>query len=78
MHPLSPNLTQLSDTELHKKYNELVTKLTQSYRFGSTSIVGQLQLILNDYKTEIDQRNQKILDDLAKKSKNLSGIIDIQ
>jgi len=78
MHPLSPDLTQLSDTDLHKKYNDLVSRLTQSYRFGSTSVVNQLQMILEDYRLEIERRNQKILDDIAKKSKNLNGIIDIQ
>lgn len=78
MHPLSPDLTQLSDTDLHKKYNDLVSRLTQSYRFGSMSVVNQLQMIIDDYRLEIQRRNQKILDDMAKKGKDLSGIIDIQ
>ena len=78
MHPLSPDLSQLNDTDLHKKYNDLTSRLTQAYRIGPVSIVGQLQMIIEDYKFEIQRRNQKILDDMAKKGKNLSGIIDIQ
>ena len=78
MHPLSPDLSQLSDTDLHKKYNDLVSRLTQSYRIGPASIVGQLQMIIEDYKMEIQRRNQKIMDDMAKKGKDLSGIIDIK
>ena len=78
MHPLSPDLSQLSDTDLHKKYNDLVSRITQSYRIGPTSIIGQLQMIIEDYKMEIQRRNQKIMDDMAKKGKDLSGIIDIK
>ena len=78
MHPLSPDLSQVSDTDLHKKHNDLVSRLTQSYRIGPTSIISQLQMIIEDYKFEIQRRNQKILDDMAKKGKDLSGIINIQ
>jgi hypothetical protein len=78
MHPLSPDLSQVSETDLHKKYNDLVSRLTQAYRIGPTSIISQLQMIIEDYKFEIQRRNQKILDDMAKKGKDLSGIINIQ
>jgi hypothetical protein len=78
MHPLSPDLTQLTDAELHKKYNELVKRLNQSYKIGPYGIVRQLQMVINDYNIEIQRRNQKMLDDLSKKGKDLGGIIDIQ
>lgn len=78
MHPLSPNLTELSDADLHKKHGELVSKLTQAYRIGPYGIIGQLQMLLNDYNMEIQRRNQKYLDELARKSKGMSGIIDIK
>ena len=32
MHPLSPNLTTLSDAELQKKYSELQKRLGQAWR----------------------------------------------
>ena len=78
MHPLSTDLSQLSDADLHKKQGELVKKLTQAYRIGPAGIIYQLQMILEDYNMEIQRRNQKILDDMAKKNKGFDGIIDIQ
>ena len=78
MHPLTNDLSQLSDTELHKKHHDLVSRLTQAYRIGPSGIISQLQMILEDYKMEIQRRNQKIMDDMAKKGKDLSDIIDIQ
>jgi hypothetical protein len=78
MHPLSPDLTQLTDAELHKKHGELVQRLGQAYRIGPFNIIGQLQMVLDDYNSEIQRRNQKIMDDMMKKGKGMDGIIDIQ
>lgn len=78
MHPLGPNLTELSDTDLHKKHGELIQRLNQAYRIGPFSIIGQLQMLLDDYNSEIQRRNQKILDDINKKGKGLDGLINIQ
>jgi hypothetical protein len=78
MHPLSPDLTQLTDAELHKKHGELVLRLGQAYRIGPFNIIGQLQMVLDDYNSEIQRRNQKIMDDMMKKGKGMDGIIDIQ
>ena len=49
MHPLTPDLSSLSDAELTKKHNELTTKLTQAYRFGNGQLLYQLQMVLEDY-----------------------------
>ena len=62
MHPLVGTLSDLSNEELHKKYNELTTKLNQAYRFGPTSVIPQMQMILENYRLEIDNRNQKLKD----------------
>lgn len=78
MHPLGPNLTEMSDTDLHKKQGELIMRLNQAYRIGPFSVVGQLQMLLDDYNAEIQRRNQKILADLNKKGKDLDGLINIQ
>lgn len=78
MHPLSPNLTELSDIDLHKKQAELVKRLTQAYRIGPYSVIGQMQMLLDDYNTEIQRRNMKVLEELAKKGKDFGDKIDIQ
>jgi len=77
MHPLAPDLSSLSDADLHKKHGELVQRLNQSYHMGS-GLVGQLQMLLDDYNAEIQRRNQQLLDEMAKKSKNFKDIIDIK
>lgn len=76
MHPLTPNLTDLSLEELQAKYNELTKKINQSQRLGNSSLMNQLYMILEDYRMEISVRQQKIYDDINK-NPNFKNIIDI-
>lgn len=78
MHPLTPDLTGLTDAELQKKHAELVQKLTQSYRYGNAALVGQIQMVIEDYNAELQRRQQKLLDDMMAKDDKFSGIIDIK
>ena len=82
MHPLSPNLTGLSDDELHKKHGELQSRLISASRMGSSDLVMQLQLLLGDYQNEIASRNQKQLEKMEQRSrksgKGFDDIIDIE
>jgi len=76
MHPLTPDLSNLSTEELNTKYNELVKKMLQAQRMGSGSLVNQVGMLLEDYRVELSKRQQKILDD-ANKNANFKNIIDI-
>lgn len=78
MHPLAPDLTGLSDDDLHKKRAELQNRMTFAYRMGQGEIIGQIQLLLGDYDMEIQKRNQKMLDDMQKNNKNFKDKIDIK
>ena len=78
MHPLVGNLEELSNEELHKKYNDLMQKYNQAFRFGPTSVLPQMQMILESYQSEMNKRNRKTLEDMEKKSDKFKGIIDIQ
>jgi len=78
MHPLTPDLSSLSDTELTKKHSELTTKLTQAYRFGNGQLVYQLQMVMEDYTMELTRRQRVLMDELTKNNKEFKGIIDIQ
>lgn len=78
MHPLTPDLTILSDDELHKKVSELTTKLTQSYRFANYELAGQVHMMLDDYHAEVSRRQQKMMDELAAKTGQFDKIIDIK
>ena len=78
MHPFTPDLTQVSDADLQKKHAELITKLNASYSMGNAQLIGQLQMILDDYNQEISRRRQKELDEILKKNDKFDKIIDIK
>ena len=78
MHPLTPDLSKLSNDDLYKKIGELQQKLTQSFRFGQAELSAQIQMVLEDYQNEAAARNQKVMQDLESKNKNFKNIIDIQ
>jgi len=78
MHPLAEDVTQLSETELNKKYNDLSARLTQAYRFGQASVVGQIQMLLEVYRGEIANRQRKQMEDMMSKSDKFNNIIDIK
>jgi hypothetical protein len=78
MHPLSPDLSQMSDADLQKKHSELMTKLNAAYRMNNGSLLHQLQMIMDDYTQEINRRQQKQLEEILKKNDKFDKIIDIK
>lgn len=78
LHPLAPDLSALTMDELMTKYNDLNKKYQQAHRSGSGSVIGQLAMLLDDYRYEIARRQQKLLDDASRKTSNFKNIIDIQ
>jgi len=78
MHPLGQDLSGLSLEELHKKYGELLKRVTMAYQWGKPDIVNQLNMLIQDYKEEIDLRNRKQMEEMQKNSKNFKNIIDIK
>ena len=76
MHPLAPNLSELTTEEVTAKYSDLTKKLNQAYRMGNNSLVNQISMLLEDYRSEMARRQQKLLDD-ANKNANFKNIIDI-
>lgn len=78
MHPLVPDLSDLSNEELHKKYNDLMQRYNQAFRTGPTSVIPQMQMILENYRYEMDNRNRKILEEMEAKNDKFKGIIDIK
>jgi len=77
-HPLTPDLSKVNIEELNKKYGDLLKRITYAYRIGQSQMVGQLQLLMQDYQDEISNRNRRALEDMEKNSKNFKNIIDIQ
>lgn len=77
MHPLTPDLSKLTDDELQKKRSELQSRLGFVYRTNNGELISQLQMLIYDYDMEIQTRNQKLIDQLQKASKNFGNIINI-
>lgn len=81
-HPLAPQLSGLSMEELTKKYNELLGKLNQAHRMGPFGIIPQMQMLLEDYQLEMQNRQRAQLEELEKNmekgNKNFKNIIDIK
>jgi hypothetical protein len=75
MHPLTNDLSKLTDDELHSKRAELQNRLSFAYRTGSSDLVSQIMLVIGDYGMEVERRNQKMMDD-AQKSGRLGGDSD--
>lgn len=78
LHPLAQDLSQLNLDELLSKYSELNKKYMQAHRLGSGSVLGQMSMLLEDYRYEIGRRQQKMLEEAGGKNKNFKNIIDIQ
>jgi len=66
MHPLTPDLTKLTDDELYTKRSDLQNRLGFAYRMGNSEMVHQLNLVIGDYMLEIETRNKKMLEDAQK------------
>ena len=81
MHPLSPDLSKLTDEEVASKFNELSKRLGQAYRSGPSQIVPQIQMLMQDYQQELGNRQQKLMKEMEeraeKNGKGFKGIIDI-
>ena len=77
MHPLAADLSGLSDADLHKKHGGLIKRINQAYRIGPASIINQLQMLMENYTSEIQRRNAKTMEEMMNKGKGMSGIIDI-
>lgn len=77
MHPLTGDLTTLTTEELHSKYGDLVKRINQASRMGQSDAVYQLQMFMADYQNEINNRNAKLMEEMASKSAEFKNIIDI-
>lgn len=81
MHPLAPDLKAESMETLLQKYSDLTRRLNQAVRYGPQSIIPQIQMIMESYQSEINERNRQQYEEMVKKTeqsgKGYKGIIDI-
>lgn len=80
-HPLTPDLTQLSDADLLKKIGELQKRVLYGHQTGNLHMVQQVELMLNDYREESMRRDrermQQANQSADEKGKNWDDLIDI-
>ena len=80
-HPLTPNLRELSDTDLMKKQGELQKRIIYGHQTGNANLISQVELMLDDYREESmrrdRERTQKANETAEDKGKNWDDLIDI-
>ena len=69
MHPLTPNLHDMNDTDLNERIKSLNTKLVQAYR-SSPGVVNQIRMMLDDFIEERTNRDKEQLKKLLDQSKD--------
>lgn len=81
-HPLQEEIGNLSEEEISNKIRELTKKLASARRFSrNPDLVGQLQMALNSYQTELRNRRLKTWVDNFKKARgepDLGELINVE
>ncbi len=80
-HPLTGNLRDFSDGDLQKKITELGKRLVFAHQTGNAQMIGQLEMIMEDYRQESirrdRERTEKANEASGDKGKNWDDLIDI-
>lgn len=77
--PLLPDVSSLKDSELEAKILDLSRKYSIASRTGMNAVIPQILTSLEHYKTELNKRHQKTLQDLTKRSNgNLDDLINVE
>ncbi len=76
-HPLQPDLSTLSETEIDEKIKELSKTYFNATRF-SPAASGQVLMLLDGYKMEKATREQKRMEQVKQSyNSDLDGLINI-
>ena len=80
-HPLTPNLSDLSDAELLKKISDLQKRMNFAYQSGNPHVMSQIQMMLEDYQEEQRKRDRerwnKMSEDQKDNGKDWDDLIDV-
>lgn len=72
--PLITDLTDLSDEDLTEKVNDINNKIRQAARAGMFTSVSQMNIILNEYQSEMNGRYLKKLEEHQEKFDDLIDV----
>jgi hypothetical protein len=73
MHPLVSDLSGLKDQEIHNKINDLTKKYFMTHNLD---IQRQIANILDEMRTELRDRNRRLIEEQMK-DKNLDSLIKL-
>jgi hypothetical protein len=73
MHPLVNELSGLKDQEIHSKINDLTKKYFMTH---NPDIQRQIANILDELRTELGDRNRRLIEEQMK-DKNLDSLIKL-
>lgn len=78
MHPLTPNLIDLTDGELQAKVFDLAKKLRTANNLGNQYLYSQVQMMYSDFVEEQSRRDRaKLQSAMENSGKNFNDIINI-
>lgn len=69
MNPLAPNLSELSDDQLHERMTKLLNRMTFATRTGKSDVYQQLNMLYQDMLLEKHER-------FIRKQKELAESVD--
>jgi hypothetical protein len=73
MHPLVSDLSGLKDQEIHSKINDLTKKYFMTH---NPDIQRQIANLLDEMRTELRDRNRRLIEEQMK-DKNLDSLIKL-
>ena len=77
-HPLTGNLRDFSDGDLQKKITELGKRLVFAHQTGNAQMIGQLELLMKDYREESMRRDRERMEKMQENNgKDWDDLIDV-
>jgi hypothetical protein len=77
-HPLTGNLRDFSDGDLQKKITELGKRLVFAHQTGNAQMIGQLELLMEDYREESMRRDRERMEKMQENNgKDWDDLIDV-
>lgn len=78
-HPLTGNLRDFSDSDLQKKITELGKRLVFAHQTGNGQMIGQLEMLMEDYREESLRRDRERMEKMqeSNKGKDWDDLIDV-
>lgn len=77
-HPLTGNLRDFSDGDLQKKITELGKRLVFAHQTGNAQMIGQLEMLMEDYREESMRRDRMRMEKMQENNgKDWDDLIDV-